>query len=392
MRGNSVCTTGAAALAVAIIPMPACHDDGSACGLLPGARRPSRRLALAAAIVALGWFGVAGTGFAQIATPQGTIGATGTDQSFGIGAASATAAGCFAIGAQPAFVAGTSNCTGTDSFVIGNAAGAAGAYSFGLGFGAFAGGVHSIAQGLYAFATADNALAIGTYARATDTYTTALGYNAQATASNAVAIGQSAFATGTQAIAVGTSALASGQNSMAQGAFALAAAPQATALGSGAQATAANSVALGSGSVADRSNTVSVGAPGATRQVANVSAGTAPTDAVNVQQLNTTAQQTQNAAQAYTDKRFASIYGAVDDVGHRADAGVASAMAVASLPQPYRPDQSMLGVALGGFNGQAGFALGVSRITGDGSWVLKANANVNTNGNVGVGVGAGFTW
>jgi autotransporter adhesin len=67
-------------------------------------------------------------------------------------------------------------------------------------------------------------------------------------------------------------------------------------------------------------------------------------------------------------------------------------MAVASLPQPYRPQQRMVGVALGSFHGQAGVAVGVSTITDDGSWVLKANASANTTGNVGMGVGAGFIW
>src|SRR3546814_9817733 len=47
-----------------------------------------------------------------------------------------------------------------------------------------------------------------------------------------------------------------------------------------------NSVALGNGSVADRANTVSVGAAGQERQIVNVAAGTSDTDAVNVAQLN----------------------------------------------------------------------------------------------------------
>ncbi len=53
----------------------------------------------------------------------------------------------------------------------------------------------------------------------------------------------------------------------------------------GTKATATNSVALGANSVADRSNTVSVGASGSERQVVNVAAGSADTDAVNVKQL-----------------------------------------------------------------------------------------------------------
>lgn len=59
----------------------------------------------------------------------------------------------------------------------------------------------------------------------------------------------------------------------------------ATAIGGNAQAMAGNTVALGANSVADRVNSVSVGAAGNERQITNVQAGTADTDAVNVGQL-----------------------------------------------------------------------------------------------------------
>jgi autotransporter adhesin len=60
---------------------------------------------------------------------------------------------------------------------------------------------------------------------------------------------------------------------------------EAVAIGGNARATAANSIALGANSVADRENVVSVGAPGYERQITNVAAGVADTDAVNVRQL-----------------------------------------------------------------------------------------------------------
>jgi len=59
----------------------------------------------------------------------------------------------------------------------------------------------------------------------------------------------------------------------------------AVAIGGNAQATANNAVALGANSVADRENSVSVGSAGNERQITNVAAGTADTDAVNVSQL-----------------------------------------------------------------------------------------------------------
>ncbi|CAG4898032.1 ESPR-type extended signal peptide-containing protein [Paraburkholderia saeva] len=60
---------------------------------------------------------------------------------------------------------------------------------------------------------------------------------------------------------------------------------ESAAIGGNARATADNSVAVGANAVADRANTVSIGAVGNERQLANVAAGTADTDAVNMWQL-----------------------------------------------------------------------------------------------------------
>ncbi|HBN9197443.1 TPA: YadA-like family protein, partial [Pseudomonas aeruginosa] len=79
------------------------------------------------------------------------------------------------------------------------------------------------------------------------------------------------------------------------------------AVGKGSSATAAGSVALGAGSVADRANTVSVGAAGGERQITNVRAGTAATDAVNLSQMQAADLQTLNSANHYTDSREVAI-------------------------------------------------------------------------------------
>ena len=63
-------------------------------------------------------------------------------------------------------------------------------------------------------------------------------------------------------------------------------ASNAVAIGNGASVSVEGGVALGVGSVADRANAVSVGSTGANRQIINVAAGEADTDAVNVSQLN----------------------------------------------------------------------------------------------------------
>ena len=95
----------------------------------------------------------------------------------------------------------------------------------------------------------------------------------------------------------GTVATAGEINSIAlgNGATTAAAATTSVALGNAASVTAANSVAIGAGSTATRGASggsvgeVSVGAPGKTRQITNVTAGTAATDAVNVSQLTASA-------------------------------------------------------------------------------------------------------
>lgn len=187
-----------------------------------------------------------------------------------------------------------------------------------------------------------------------------------------------ATASGTDSVAVGPAASASGANSVA--------------VGNGTQATAANSVALGSGSVASRDNTVSVGNAGTERQVTNVAAGTANTDAANVGQVIAGVQQAQNWAAGYTDQKFGALNSEVQQIGNRANAGVAAAMAMAGLPQAYEPGKSMAAVAAGTFRSESSIAVGVSTISEGGRWVYKMTGSMDSRGDGGVSVGAGMQW
>jgi autotransporter adhesin len=188
------------------------------------------------------------------------------------------------------------------------------------------------------------------------------------------AIGAGAKATGSNAVAVGT-ATASGNG--------------AVAVGNGAVASADNSVALGTNSVADRANTVSVGSAGAERQVINVAAGTADTDAVNVGQMNMSLASATSAANAYTDRQVNSLQNSINNLQENVYAGVASALAVAGLPQPTAPGRSMVSVAGSTYHGATGFAAGYSAVSGDDKWVLKASVTTNSRGDFGAVVGAG---
>nr|WP_257827591.1 YadA-like family protein [Burkholderia glumae] len=189
--------------------------------------------------------------------------------------------------------------------------------------------------------------------------------------------GAGAVATGTDAVAIGATAVASGERAVSLGAGAASAGTGSVALGDSASAKGANSVALGAGSVADQDNAVSIGnaATGMTRILSNVSPGVAPTDAVNVQQLND------------------SVTGLANQIEHdRRDAngGIAAAVAMASLPQAPAPGKTMVAIGGGTYAGQSAMAVGVSTYAG--RWVLKASGSTNSRGTVAAGFGAGYTW
>lgn len=166
---------------------------------------------------------------------------------------------------------------------------AAGGSAIACGQGATAAGDFSVAHGAGASASATGATAAGANSNASGVQSTALGTGTTASATSSAAIGDSATASGEFSTASGASSIASGQFATAHGAGSSASVDNATAIGANSSASAANSVALGAGSIADRANAVSFGAAGAERQLINLAAGTADTDAVNVLQLNTLA-------------------------------------------------------------------------------------------------------
>ncbi|KAK46887.1 hypothetical protein BG58_08490 [Caballeronia jiangsuensis] len=162
----------------------------------------------------------------------------------------------------------------------------------------------------------------------------------------------------------------------------------ATAIGANASASADNSVALGANSVADRANTVSVGSAGNERQITNVANGEQQTDAVNVRQLNLASAQ----AQSYTDSRIAGVQSQINNVASTAYGGIAAAMAAAGLPQPTAPGRTMVSVAGARYASASGAAIGISYVTQDDRWVVKASGNTSSSGNVGFTIGAGHQW
>lgn len=175
-----------------------------------------------------------------------------------------------------------------------------------------------------------------------------------------------------------------GKKSAAGGAGAVASGDNSTAVGNDAQATASNSVALGQGSVADRENSVSVGTVGGERQITNVAAGVAPTDAVNVSQLD--------ALGSKVNQYFNAANKRIDKVDNNARAGIAAAMAAGTLPQSTLPGKSMVTVGASTYRGESALAIGVSRLSDNARTVIKVNASADSGGNAGAAVGAGWHW
>ncbi|GJH06266.1 YadA-like family protein [Paraburkholderia terrae] len=162
-------------------------------------------------------------------------------------------------------------------------------------------------------------------------------------------------ATGSDAIAIGNGANASGSGAIAIGARTATAGDQSVALGVAASAPATNAVALGANSVADRDNSVSMGAVGSERQITNVAAGTAATDAVNLGQMNSA---------------ISGVYKSMQDMDRDNKRGIAAASAL-NIVTPYLPGRTTLNAGVAGYRGTAALGVGVSR------WNEKGSVNYN---------------
>ncbi|KRE90867.1 hypothetical protein ASG87_01640 [Frateuria sp. Soil773] len=183
---------------------------------------------------------------------------------------------------------GNSATAALDGWAFGNLAQATGQFSLAWGQQATATGDYSLA-----FGNASNAPGLGAIAlngNAKSDYSIAIsgqaGFGNDPTQNTkAIAIGGTAFSANT--IAIGGTAYEANGTAVGTGAFAgsLAnngSAPNASAFGYQAFAMAPNSVALGANTQNSEANTVAVG----NRRITQVTAGTNPLDAVNVQQLN----------------------------------------------------------------------------------------------------------
>ena len=337
---------------------------------------------------------------------------------------------------------GAESQAGASATAIGKGVKAMGESAVGIGMGSNAGGGYSIAikgttSGSYAVAVGDGAksssqsVAIGRESIASGSTAVATGDGATASGHYSIATGPSAKSEGTGSIAVGRYSNASGVDSLANGARSQASGKYATSVGADAKAQVAYGVALGAQSQSTREAGVQGYVPeGATvtedqknsgawkssmgeasvgytkedgtevtRQVTHVAAGSEDTDAVNVAQLKAVNQRINadfgNSMAQMEDKLNTmqqSFNGRIDTVEKEAQAGIAMAIATAGLPQAYLPGKSMFAMSAGTYRGQTGYALGISHVTDEGHWVIKATGSGNSQGHFGGSLGAGYQW
>ncbi|WP_124427089.1 YadA-like family protein [Pseudomonas orientalis] len=343
--------------------------------------------------------------------------------------ANSTKADAVASGADSLALGANAQASGTSAAALGDSAIASGSQAIALGNGAQAVANNSVALGAGSIADRDNSVSVGSVDNArqithvaggsadTDAVNvaqlndvkTSMGVVAGNLQNSDAAIdrlknGQDGMinvnpglarapvvapvASGVNAVAAGAAAVASGHNSAALGSSASATATNAVAVGNGASATAQNAVALGTNTVADRADSVSVGQAGAERQITHLAAGTAGTDAVNLGQMSKGLAE----ANALTNQVYNTLHRDIKNLDDKLSAGVAGAMAMAALPQPYAPGASMTAAGVSGYRGQSALAVGMSHISDNGRWVSKLQGNTNTQGEVGLSAGVGYQW
>ncbi|MDR6889727.1 MULTISPECIES: YadA family autotransporter adhesin [Variovorax] len=251
-------------------------------------------------------------------------------------------------------------------------------------------------------------------------------------------------AVGAESVAIGPQAVSQGAGSIAVGNGSVATAANGVALGAGATADRAGMAGgkelFSNEVVGSTQGAVSVGSAGNERQITNVAGGTQATDAVNVRQLqsvkagsvqyDTNVDGTTNynnvtlgnntgpttihnvapgvagtdaanvnqvnqaaaASTAYTDSRVNQLRGDIKATAKDASAGTAGAMAMAGMPQAYLPGKSMLSAGVGSYGGQGAVAIGMSKLSDNGRWVVKFAGSADSRGKVGMSAGAGFHW
>ncbi|MDG6471199.1 ESPR-type extended signal peptide-containing protein [Glaesserella parasuis] len=119
-------------------------------------------------------------------------------------------------------------------------------------------------------------------------------------------------------------------------------------------------------------------------RITNIGDGSAEGDVVNVRQLNKVV--------SSVNAGFNQLSKDIGRVDVNARAGIASAGAMANLSQVYLPGKSAISISGAQYRGQAAYAIGYSRISDNGKWLIRASVSSNTQRDTMIGGGASFVW
>ena len=280
---------------------------------------------------------------------------------------------------------GNQNTSGSDANT--EDSDAYGKFAAAVGYQAKASGTNAIAFGRGAEATAENAISIGTGNKVSGKNSGAIGDPSIITGNNSYSVGNNNTVSTNNTFVLGNNVTQTVDNSVFLGNNAASTGVHTTA--NGGNYTYAGMNDAGVSGVSDVVGVVSVGKEGETRQIQNVAAGVVSatsTDAINGSQLYATAE----GLAGTTINMGNQLNNRINEVKDDANAGVSSAMAMAALPQAYIPGKSMLTGGMATYNGQGAVAVGFSKLSDNGRWVLKVSGSADTKGNAGGAVGAGF--
>ena len=108
--------------------------------------------------------------------------------------------------------------------------------------------------------------------------------------------------------------------------------------------------------------------------------------------VNQVGQQTLNQANAYTDSRVNALNRDMRKLEDRTYAAVASSIVIASLPQPTDAGYNMFSAGVGTWEGEQGYAYGLSGVTESNKYVYKVAVTTNSEGDFGAGAAIGWQW
>jgi hep_Hag family protein len=332
--------------------------------------------------------------------------------------------------------------TGVTSQAFGSEAWAKGYSTTALGKGTLAEGSASTAVGAHATATGNSSVALALHANAIGGQSVALGQASVARGDQSTAVGSGATTESRFSTAVGTNAKANHYSSVAVGFNST------TSNFNGVVNATVDGVTYGNFAGHRPTSVVSFGSEGFERQLQNVAAGDVTktsTDAVNGSQLYAVASQVstnvkvnneQDIRIAANSERITNVYNTVqsysswmetqesqiydlklrdrdlrnkihelnkliegnfdtirNDINKNrrdSNAGIAGAIAIGTMMQPYEAGQSAITVGAGSFKNEAAIAIGASHITENGKWGFKGGVSADTRKNIGVGLSAAY--